>query len=380
MADALEEDVELFIRKYVTALEQLIEGAYRDVKSVGYEFGFPLEFPVKVVAYLGKRGIYIQIDKSDYFEVSIRKNERPNVKSRWSQFIFYPRFLKIKDRAYEKAESDIKQLLNFPEMIETHEREMERDYRALWFEEMSYIIEHYIKFLDETKIVVNKTKTKMIQEVYEVINVIQNHLSRFEFVLRVGCEALNRLYFMINSDMETSFFLALNGKYFAAISILRKILEVNVRCVYLDSLQERTQAERYINAWLNGGRFPKKFNEIVDALVSGEINQRLTDLLKRLGMFEGQSFRDSIASLYSALCLYVHLRPKTSWEEELILSFSEFNADSFTQFCRLFNEVMKISDILLILKFPKILFASNFVGFEFSKKKLEALAKFSESD
>lgn len=371
-----EKDVESFIRNYVGTLERLIKGKYPQVKTIRYKSGFPLEFPVKAVAYLGKRGIHIRFDKSDQFEVSIKKNERVKVKGQWSQFLLYPHFSRIKYKASEKAESDIQNLLSLPKMIEEHEREMERYYQALWFEEMSYVIEHYIKFLDETKIVVDKTKTEKMEEVYNIINVIRNHLSRFEFVLRVGCQALNRLYFMINSDMETSFFLALNGKYYAAISVLRKILEVNVRCVYLDSLQNGTQAERYINEWLNGGRFPKRFNKIVDALVSDEINQRLTDLLKRLGIFEDHSFKDSVVSLYSTLCLYVHLRPQTSWVEDLTLSFSEFNADSFTQFCRLFNEVIKISDVLLILKFPQIVSASNFTGFVFSKEQLEALAEF----
>ena len=376
MESISEKDVESFIRNYVSALERLVKGKYHQVKAIRYEAGFPLEFPVKVVAYLGKRGIHIHFDKTDHFEVSIRKNERVKVKGRWSQFLLYPHFSIIKDRASEKAEYDVQNLLNLPKMIEEHEREMERYYQDLWFEERSYIIEHYMKYLDDTKTVVNKTKKEMIEEVYEIINVIQNHLSRFEFVLRVGCEALDRLYFLINSDMETSFFLAINGKYFAAISVLRKILEVNVRCVYLDSLQERTQAKRTLSAWLNGESFSKGFKEIVCALVSDEINQELTDLLKRLGIFEAQSFKDFITSLYSDLCPYVHLRPQTSWEEELLLSFSEFNADGFTQFCRLFNEVMKISDVLLILKFPQIVSASNFTGFMFSEEQLEALAEF----
>ena len=374
MQDISEKDVELFIRNYVSALERLIERKYPQVKSSEYESGFPLEFPVKVVAYLGKRSVSIHFDKSDHFEISIKKNERVSAKGRWRQSLPYPFLSGIKDKASKKAESDIIDLLNLPKMIEEHELEMERYYEQQWFEDISYTIEHYIKFLDEIKIVVDKTKKERIQDVYNIINVIQNHLSRFEFVLPVGCQALNRLYFMINSDMETSFFLALNGKYFAAISILRKILEVNVRCMYLDSLQDRAQAKRHINDWLNGGRFRKGFDRIIDTLLSDRTNQRLTNLLRRMDIFEGQSFKDYIVSLYRTLCLYVHLRPQTSWEQDLRLSFSEFDVDSFDHFCHLFNEVMRISDVLLIIRFPQILPASDYAGFVFSKEELETLA------
>jgi len=379
MAQTLEKDIESFIRNYVGALEQLIKEKYPQVKTTTYEYGFPLEFPVKVVAYISKRGIHIHFDRSDHFEVSVRKNERIKAKSRWSQFILYSRFSRIKDRASERAESDIQRLLSLPAKIEEHERQMEEHYQALWFDEINFIIEHYLKFLFEARNVVDQTKTEKMVDVHDIINAIQNHLSRFEFVLLVGCEALNRLYFMINSDIETSFFLALYGKYFAAISILRKILEVNVRCVYLDSLQDKTQAERYLNEWLNGGRFRKGFNKIVDALVNDEINQKLTASLRELRTFEGLSFKESVKSLYSALCLYVHLKPQTNWEDDLILSFSEFSAESFGHFCRLFNEVMKISDVLLILKFPQILSESKFTGFVFSKQQLEALEEFSRN-
>lgn len=374
-----EKEIESFIRNYVNALERLIKEKYPEVKTIGYEYGFPLEFPVKAVAFLSKRGIHIHFDRSGDFEVSIKRNERVKMKSRWSQFILYPLFLKIKDKASKKAESDIQQLLNLPRMIEEHERQMEQHYQALWLDEMDYIIEHYVKFLDEARNVVDKTKTESMVDVYDIIKAIQSHLSRFEFVLRASCEALNRLYFMINSEMETSFFLALHGKYFAAISILRKILEINVRCVYLDSLVDRNRAERYLNHWLNGGRFPKGFRRIVDVLVNGETNRKLTALLRELSIFEDQSFKDSVVSLYDTLCLYVHLKPQTRWEEDLTLSFSEFNADSYSHFSRLFNEVMKISDVLLILKFPQILSASKFTGFVFSEKQLKALEEFSRS-
>jgi hypothetical protein len=382
----LERDVELFVQKYVSTLEKLVRNKYRQMESIDIRPWFPTEFPVRAVAYLVKRGIIINFEKADHFEVSIKRNERPHVKSRWGEFIPYPHFLTIKDRASEKAESDIKYLLGLPKMIEEHEQEMQRYDEAILIEEMSYTTEHYLEFLGKANEVVVQTRLAAMQEVYDMIRVIQNHLSDFEYMLRVGCKALNRLYFMINVDMETSLFLALNGKYFAAVAILRKILEVTVRCFYLDSLQDRVLAERETDDWVSGGRYRRTFQQILNSLIGNGIDHNLTDLLKRLHAFENNSFKQSILSLYGELCLFVHLRPQTPWQEDLRMSFSEFNLDKFHRYYLLFMEVMKIAEILLVLKFPRIISTSSFTdptetyeGVVLSKPELDAIAKFSIS-
>jgi len=225
-----------------------------------------------------------------------------------------------------------------------------------------------------------------IPELYDIVTVIQNHLSNYEYMLRVRCKALDRLYFMINSDLETSLFLALHGKYYSAIAILRKILEVNIRCVYLDSLQDRSMAERQIDDWINGGKFPKKFRETVNSIIDAQVDQSLTSLLKRLNTFENGSFKQSILSLYRELCVFVHLRPLTRWDDDLKLSFSEFTLDEWRSYYLLFRKVIKLAEILLILKFPRIVSMSSLVdstetyeGLQLSKQELDAIAKFSVS-
>lgn len=380
----LERDVEVFIRNYVSALEKLVKENRKQIESIDVKPWFPTEFPVKAVGYLIKRGIIIHFEKADCFEVSTKNNERPHRRSRWGEFIHYPRFSRIKERASEKAESDIKYLLNLPKMIEEHERQMERYDEALWIEEMSYDTEHYVEFLNKAKEVVAETKLAAMQEVYDIIKVIQNHISNFEYMLRVGCKALDHLYFMINSDLETSFFLALNGKYFAALAIMRKILEVNVRSAYLDNLQDRALAEKETDDWISGGRFPFRFSDIVDNLISDRIDHSLTDLLKKLGSSENGSFRQSIVSLYAELCLFIHLRPQppTPWDD-LKISFSEFNLEKFRSYYLLFMKVMKVSEILLVLKFPRVIStpslaepSETYRGLILSGSELDTIAKF----
>ena len=379
-----EEEVKEFIRNYVNALKILVEEKHQQIESTGIRPWFPTEFPVKAIAFLGKRGVIINFDKADHFDISVKRGERPHTRSKWGEFIPYPRFARIKDKASEKAESDIKHLLSLPKMIEEHEQEMQSYSEALWIEDMRYTAEHYVKFLSKAKEVVDKTKEAAIQELYDIVTVIQNHLSNYEYMLRVGCKALDRLYFMINSDLETSLFLALHGKYYSAMAILRKVLEVNIRCVYLDSLQNRVMAERQIDGWINEGRFPKTFRETVDGIIEDQVDQSLTSLLKRLTTFENGSFKQSILSIYRELCVFVHLRPLTRWDDDLNLSFSEFNLDKWRNYYLLFMKIIKLAEILLILKFPRIVSMPSLVdltetykGLQLSKQELDAIAKFS---
>lgn len=384
----LGKDIELFVRNYVSALENLVKENNQQIKSIDLRPGFPTEFPVRATVFLSNRGIILNYEKADLFEVSVLKNGRPPVRAKWSEFIPYYFFGKIKDKASEKAKTDVEYFFSLPQMIEEHEQEMERQYEAqdreYWTEEINYTTEHYVEFLGKAKEVVDETRKEATQEVYDMVKVIQNHLSNYEFMLRVGCIALARLHFMINSDMETSLFLALNGKYLAAIALLRKVLEVNVRSIYLDSSSDRAKAERETDDWIRGEKFPEKrrFSKIVDDLLSKEIDEALSGLLRKQGTVENDSFKRSISPLYTKLNVFVHLRPQTHWEEDLRFSFSEFKIGKFRSYCALFKEVTKISEILLVLKFPKVVSTprigrteERYTGLILSEHELDGIVK-----
>jgi hypothetical protein len=387
--EILEDEVREFIRNYVNALKKLVEEKRQQIESIGIEAGFPTEFPVKATAYLGERGIIIDFERADSLGISVKRGERPHARGKWGEFIHYPRFERIKDKASEKAESDVKYLLNLPKMIEEHEQQEQSYYESLWIKEMQYTAEDYVKFLNEAKEVVEKTKEKSIQELYDIVTVIQSHLSNFEYMLRAGCKTLDQLYFMINSDLETSLFLALHGKYYSAMAILRKILEVNIRCLYLDSSQNKIITQRQIDDWINGGKFPinKTFEEIVNDMIDDRIDQSLTKLLKQLRVFEDDSFRHLIIFLYKELCVYVHLRPRVQLYDDLTLSFSEFNLDKWQIYCAKLRKVLKLTEILLILKFPKIASmrgladpAETYQRLQLSERELDEIASFSISN
>jgi len=382
----ISEEVREFIRNYVTALEGLVEKKRHQIESTSIKPFFPTQFPVAVIAYLGERGICIHFFRADYFDILVRKDEKPHTKGQWNEFIPYPLFERIKNRAFEKAKSDIERLLSLPKIMEELEQETQKYYENLWMEDMRYTIEHYIEFLNQSKEVLNKTKDEAIQELYNIIELVQNHLLNFEYILQAGCEALTRVYFMINSDLETSFFLALHGKYCSAIAHLRRVLEVYVRCIYLDSFHDRGVAEKKLNDWLNGGRFTKSFQKVINCLISDETDKSVTSLLEQLSTLENESFKNSILSLYRELCVFVHLRPPTRWEDDLIFSFSEFSLSKFRKYYATLKKVIKLAEILLVLKFPKIISTqrvdnptATYVGLTLSKQELENIAKISIS-
>jgi hypothetical protein len=384
----IETDIESFVRDYVTSLEKLVKEKRIEIESVGYVPSFPTEFPVRCSVFLGDVGIIVDFEKASHLEVTIRKNERPPAKTKWSEAIPYSLFEKIKKRAPEKALLDVNYHLNLPKMIEDHEQEMLRQYEAqdreYWIAEITYTIENYADFLSKAKEVIDKTIEEAKDELYEMIKVIRNHASNYEYMFRIGCKALARLHFMINSDLETSSFLALNGKYVAASAILRKILEVNLRCIYFSSVGP-TQAEKVLEEWIEGGKFPYDFRkEVLNGLISGK-DKDLTGLLKKLGIFNNASFKELVSSLYSDLCVFVHLRRKTPRHEDFRFSFSEFSKEKFLDYHALYMKVVKVTEILLVLKFPRVVSTpniagdGNYVGLALSEQHLSAIAEFSET-
>lgn len=386
--DNLKKEIELFVRNYTLALEKLVKENGQQIKSVGLKSFFPTEFPVRAVVFLRKRGFIVNFEKANMFEVSFKKDERPQTKTEWSTFVLYPVFEKLKERASEKAKMDLDYFLDLPRMIKEHEEDMEKQYEAeereYWMAEIDYTIGHYVQYLGQAKEVVEETKKEAEPELYDLVKIIQNHLSNYEFMLRVGCSALDRLYIMINSDMETSLFLALNGKYFAAAAILRKILEVNIRCIYLDSLQNRTEAEKDTEDWIKGNKLLKTLKQILDDLISEQIDKNLSLLLKERGTIVNDSLKESIVLLYRELNVFVHLRPETPLEEDVKFSFSEFKTEKFHSYHAKFTKVMQICEVLLVLRFPKVISlpsllvkAEIYAGLVLSKDELDEISSLS---
>lgn len=380
MSEIKEEDVENYLRQYVPALERLLEHKYPRAKEIGLTSGFPLEFPVEVTAYIVPRGIHVKYQKSDAFEIKVLKmEEAPKKSGLIGEFIPAYRFLVIKDRGEERAESDIVWLLSLPEQYEAMQREMELMDEKLWQDEMKYVVESYKHYLDVSKNVCKKTIVKRTQELYDSVTRIQNHVQRLELLYQIGCEVLAETHFLINEDMESSLFLALNGKYYVAMALLRKILEVNVKAMYFDSLPQKHKQnlQEKIKLWLNG-RNPRlpSVQKMLGKLIDKRTDERIVQFLRHFRRFSGSSFRKYVQDLYHELCLYVHLCPEMSLDEKLKMSFSEYDEERFTLWYTCFEKVNEILDTLLVLKFPSILVFSEKEGFpKFLQVEIEALSK-----
>jgi len=382
--DVSKKELTEYITNYLNAIKKLVDNNRQEIESINIIPNFPTKFPVKTSVFFGRKGIFIKFEESENFSISFNRNVNPPVKKgEWKQIIFYTQFKGIKDKASEKAKSDFNYFLSIPTMIEEHEKSMQEYYDALYFEAQNYELDNYLDYLKNTKKVVDETKNTTPQELLDIITVIQKHLSNYEYMLIIGANCLDCLHFMINSDLETSLFLAINGKYYSAIAILRKVLEVNIKSIYCDTLPNTAPNKNKIDDWLNRDTSPVPFATALNVLFKDNVDTKLTSLLKKLALFGEASLKKSISSLYSELCIYVHLRPTMQRDEEFELAFSEFNLHKLENYYRLFGNVTKFVEILLVTKFPKIVAASGigsdtntYAGLQISRGKLEALAKF----
>ena len=380
--DISEKEIIRFITEYITEIKKIVENKRQEIEKVGYTPNFPTKFPVKTIVYFRRRGILINFEESESFSIVFNRSEEPHAKkSKWQKFIFHSKFTKNKEKASEIAKYDINDFLDIPRKVEEHEKDMQEQYEALFIEAQNFELDNYLEYLESAKKALNETRDSNPQELLDIKTTIQNHLSNYEYMIIVGGIALDSLHFMINSDLETSLFLALNGKYHSAMAILRKVLEVNVRCIYFDSLADKTSSQNKIDEWLNGGSFPLNFAVIVKALMMN-INQQLTSLLKRVRLFEESSFKQFIISLYKSFHVYVHLRPQTA-DQDLDLYFSEYKPNEWKKYHDSFTQVTKLIETLLIIKFPKMVSTqgigketNDYKSLQLSKQQIEELSKF----
>ncbi len=355
--------IEGFIHKYVTALSKIVEEKQAQIVAAGIAPSFPTKFPVEATVYLTDRGLLIHFVKAPAFGVSVKKNERPSNKSEWGEFMLYAAFDSIKDKPEEKAEADIKRLFELSDMLVEKDEADQAYYDALWFEEMQSNVDYFIEFLGKSSTAVGKTKTEALVETHEIVTIIQNFMSDYEFLLINGCKALDTLYFLIESEMETSFFLALHGRYTSAMARLRTVLEVMMRCIYLDCLGNRTKAQTQLSDWIINGEFKPHFPDVVKGILDDQTDQKVTTLLSNFGVLTASSLADLIKSKYRELCSFVHMRPNASGYD-LDFLFPDFSKTLWSNYYNTFILIANAYEALLILKFPKILSSTRIASTE----------------
>jgi hypothetical protein len=260
-----------FIDEYLQALSEIVEKNKKKIEDTKIKPWFPLEFPVEVRVFLTPKGPIIYYEKAEKFSVAFVK-ERPVKPSVSGEFIPYKHFEAWKGKAEKKAQSDVDSLLALPGIFEEPEQDLQEYYEGLQMESMEFDVDSYIDFLNKSNDAVTRTKKEAFGRLYELVTFRQNFLRNFEFLLRIDCTALDQLYFLIDSEMETSFDLALHGRYVSAMATLRKVLEVLMRALSLDCLADRTSAEVQLKNWTDNGETFGTFCQAVYNILSEDVD------------------------------------------------------------------------------------------------------------
>jgi hypothetical protein len=378
-----ERAVSTFITSYLQALHKLVEKTRNEILKTNIDPNFPIDFPVKSDVFFSERGFIINFEKAEKYSIHFLK-ERPAKWSKQGMFIFYSHFKSWKDRADKKARSDVEELLAFPALLEQHEEELQEQYEAQQIQEMEFNVDSYIDSVKKSYEVITKTRENAFNQVHDIMTIRQNFLGNFEYFRRVGCRALSNLYFLIALELETSFDLALHGRYIQAMANLRKVLEVMIRALSLDCEKDSELSEFILSNWINDGEFSEPFRFSIETVIPKNIDEKLSDIIE-VKLFREKSHRTEILSLYHELCKFVHLRPKAyTWDIELI--YPEYSSELFDAYWKSLGDIMLSFEALLVFSFPQIVeiegLGSNkkkYVPIMLSNVQLQALIQLSKS-
>jgi hypothetical protein len=344
-------DVSTFINDYLQALTEVVEKTKTKILETEIKPNFPTEFPVKAEVFFSENGLLINFKKADKFSLEFL-DVRPTKSSYEGEFLPYRFFDAWKGKADKKAQADVDSLLALPAMVEEHEEDMQAYYEAELMEIMELDIDTYFGFLNKADAVVSKSKESAFNEVHEIVAIRQTFLRNFEFLLRSGCQALNNVYFLIDSEMETSFDLALHGRYIQSMASLRKVLEVSMRALRIDCISDKKVAQEKLSDWIDKGEDRSQFREVIQGIIPEDADEELTKIVNETAVHKWTSCRADLPAFYHDLCKYVHLRPKT-YNYDLIL-FPEFNPELFTAYHDTLLSILRVFEALLILNFPAV--------------------------
>lgn len=367
-------EIEKFVRDYVTKLENLVTGIYSDVRSQGYNSNIPLQFPVSVQIFQVERGLFLHFDKSDFFNFKI-VNKRKK-KSQWAHFILAAHFEKWKDRGHDKAKFDVRRLYYLPDTIESfamQDEERWEEAEAQYIEDITAEVDYYIDYLKDSEKIMTETKRNHIYELYDIMEIIVKYISRTEVYLSSSSSTCFETWSTVKTEMESAFFLALHGKYFSAIALLRKVLEIPCRAIFLDfNLKNDNSYEEIKEQWYAGENFPFLYNHMINRLIVDDEVRLISPFLNRLYDID-IDIKIKLKNLYSELSGYVHFIPEESINEWPLL-FSEYNEEYMKKFYKLFIESITMIDILFILKNPSsVEFINKFDYPNIGSEKMEEL-------
>lgn len=172
---------------------------------------------------------------------------------------------------------------------------------------------------------------------------------------------LSEIFSIVSRDIESSYFLALYGKYIPANALLRRWLETVFVASYIDrkintKLGEKTK-EYWKNKgekWLEGKNISLRFRgeySVVSELINPDVEVLLGSIAPKTDPSNNSSlhWKKYVEDTYSNLSKYVHYGGMR--DERWLFTFSEYSEVKFKQWFSNMKMVNEICNLVLVFTF-----------------------------
>lgn len=368
----LEKFVEEYVGEYIRAVEKS-----RTPKGL-----FPLyeSYPFRVIAYVAPRKTLLEYrPKQEKFSVQVKKvEEMPKIdrKKRYIGAFRNDYLLRVHKRAKEIAREDVLHGIREYEFYEESQEELDEYYDKQLAQYVhdyaTYIIDGYVEYIESAYEVKKETVSRQRNEIYDIVKIIYHFRGYLvQALLMAQVSALFHVFDEVGQDMESSFFLAMHGKYKPANALLRRILETIMTALYFDSELRKCKPDSKTykdmsqkkKKWIEESRktsphFTGEYG-VLGRLIDPDTDYIATEILKvttkhSLDLHAKYPFRAFVRKTYTELCKFVHYGG-LGLGNRFSLEFARFNEKWFKRWVSRFKQLYEICNILVAIKFPEVL-------------------------
>ncbi len=359
-----DEEINDFLMKYVQEYRILAEKLNPEQKR---QLRLFMDYPFKIIVSIDEKGTTIEYQfnaKNLEIEIS-RVNERPRPQMKPGYFsesyanIYLKRLI---DQPELKARRDIENFIAFDEHLKEEQERAEDEWAAYEREKFDEVIQGYANSNKRAYSIQEETFSNKETELYHIIQIFYNQSIVLESYLFAACLTLFDTLEQTMSDLESSAFLAVHGKYEPAMGLLRRYLDTVLCSLYYDSellklainkgvahrefLEFSAKKERWLET-----SFPMRFSgheSVLSKLFEGDTDRiaKSVDIPNLSG-----SYQKSVERVYYDLSKYVHYGGKKG--DITFGIFQTYNEEKFKKWNVSFHEVIEICNLLILLKYPK---------------------------
>jgi len=362
-----DEEIVQFLTKYVNEFRRLAESEPDFVKKDPLYSGYPH----KIIVLVDEKGVTVEYEpNAKNFEIEIKRvNERPKYEKKPGiiQEGFANVYLKrIINQPELRAKRVIEELHSYETFQEEEMERAEAEWKHYEQEKLDYVVNGYNDYMKKAYTVHEKTVSDKKGELYHTIQFIQNESIVMETYFNLGCLTLFDTLDETMSDLESSMFLAVHGKYEPAMGLLRRYFETTLCSLYYDaelsSLKSTSKSYIALNSkkekWLEKS-FHMKFtgpDGVLDKLLDPDTDYIAKEVVKRTTLPAralNSSFQTYVESKYQYLSKFIHYGGKRETADILRIDFAEFSEERFKEWDSSFHQLIEICNLLILLKFPK---------------------------